>query len=65
MATVETIFFLRSFCVRIRRVVEQIIPLLNKVKLSERAFHRHQNEQVHSNVHQADIQYVQFTSPKI
>ena len=37
----------------------------NEVKPSERAVHRHQNERVHSNVHQAVIQYVQFTfAPK-
>jgi hypothetical protein len=53
-------FFLRSFWARIRRVDKQINPLLNEVKPSGRAFHRHQNEQVYSNVHQAVIQYVQY-----
>ena len=49
----------------IRRVDEQITPLLNEVKPSECAVPRHQNERVHSNVHQAVIQYVQFTfAPK-
>ena len=33
----------------------------NKVKLRECAVHRHQNDHVHSNVHPAIIQYVQFT----
>ena len=39
--------------------------LLNEIKKSERAVHRHQNERVHSIVHQAVIQYVQFTFTKI
>ena len=50
-----------SFCARIRRFDKQITPQLNEVKPSARAVHRHQNERVHSNVHQAVIQYVQFT----
>ena len=61
MATRPKKIFCRSFCARIRRVDWQIIPLLNKVKPSERAVHRHQNERVQSIVHQAVIQYVQFT----
>lgn len=36
-----------------------------RVKKSERAVHRHQNELVHSIVHQAVIQHVQFTFTKI
>ena len=50
-----------SFCSRIRRFDKQITPQLNEVKPSACAVHRHQNERVHSNVHQAVIQYVQFT----
>ena len=57
--------FWRSLCACIRRVDKQIIPLLNEVKPSERDVHRHQNERVHNNVHQAVIQYVQFTFAKI
>ena len=61
MATGQTNYILRSFCARIRCVDKQIIPLLKEVKPSARAVHRHLNEQVHSNVHQAVIQYVQLT----
>ena len=33
----------------------------DEVKLRERAVHRHQNDHVHSNIHPAIKQYVQFT----
>ena len=55
-------FFLRSFCARIRRVDKPIIPLLNEVEPTECAVHRHQNERVHSNV-QAVIQAVKQCVP--